>query len=97
MHLKRRRFSQTQWVIVSVILGVAVGYFFPDSKAAGLHASDLQVLSNVFLRLIKMLIAPLIFSTLFIGIAGHGDDLRRVGRLAWRSILYWRGGKERST
>jgi proton glutamate symport protein len=89
MHLKPRRFSQTQWVIVSVILGVAVGYFFPDSKAAGFHASDLQVLSNIFLRLLKMLIAPLIFSTLVIGIAGHGDDLRRVGRLAWRSILYF--------
>ena len=84
-----RRFSQTQWVIVSVILGVAVGYLFPDSKAAGFHASDLQVLSNIFLRLIKMLIAPLIVSTLTIGIAGHGKDLRRVGRLAWRSILYF--------
>src|SRR4051812_6430650 len=72
-----------------MILGVAVGYFFPDSKGAGFHASDLQVLSNIFLRLIKMLIAPLIFSTLVVGIAGHGDDLRRVGRLAWRSILYF--------
>ena len=89
MSLKFRRLSQTRWVIVSMILGVAVGYFFPDSKAAGFHASDLQFLSNIFLRLIKMLIAPLIFSTLLIGIAGHGDDLRRVGRLAWRSILYF--------
>jgi proton glutamate symport protein len=89
MHVKFRRLSQTQWVIISMILGVAVGYFFPDSKAAGFHASDLQVLSNIFLRLIKMLIAPLIFSTLLIGIAGHGDDLRRVGRLAWRSVFYF--------
>ena len=87
--MKLRRLSQTQWVVVSMILGVAAGYFFPDSKAAGLHASDLQVLSNIFLRLIKMLIAPLIFSTLVVGIAGHGDDLKRVGRLAWRSILYF--------
>jgi proton glutamate symport protein len=84
-----RRLSQTQWVIVSMIAGVAVGYFFPDGKAAGFHASDLQVLSNVFLRMIRMLIAPLIVSTLMIGIAGHGDDLRRIGRLAWRSILYF--------
>ena len=89
MSVKSRRLSQTQWVIVSMICGVAVGYFFPDSKAAGFHASDLQVLSNTFLRLIKMLIAPLIFSTLVVGIAGHGDDLKRVGRLAWRSILYF--------
>jgi len=89
MLAKLRRFSQTQWVIVAMILGVAVGFFFPDSKTAGFHASDLQVLSNIFLRLIKMLIAPLIVSTLVVGIAGHGDDLRRVGRLAWRSILYF--------
>jgi proton glutamate symport protein len=89
MSVKSSRLSQTHWVIVSMILGVAVGYFFPDSKAAGFHASDLQVLSNIFLRLIKMLIAPLIFSTLVVGIAGHGDDLKRVGRLAWRSILYF--------
>jgi proton glutamate symport protein len=89
MPVASRRFSQTQWVIVAMILGVAVGYFFPDSKAAGFHASDLQVLSSIFLRMIKMLVAPLIFSMLVVGIAGHGDDLRRVGRLAWRSILYF--------
>ena len=89
MSVKSRRLSQTQWVIVAMICGVAVGYFFPDGKAAGFHAGDLQVLSNIFLRLIKMLIAPLIFSTLVVGIAGHGDDLKRVGRLAWRSILYF--------
>jgi proton glutamate symport protein len=75
--------------MVSMILGVAIGYFFPDSKAARFHAGDLQVLSNMFLRMIKVLIAPLIFSTLVVGIAGHGDDLRRVGRLAWRSMVYF--------
>ena len=84
-----RRLSQTQWIVVATILGVAVGYLFPDSKAAGFHATDLQVLSTIFLRLIKSLIAPLIFSTLVIGVAGHGDDLRRVGRLAFRSIVYF--------
>ncbi|HEV7388931.1 MAG TPA: cation:dicarboxylase symporter family transporter, partial [Gemmatimonadaceae bacterium] len=84
-----RRLSQTQWVIIAMILGVAAGYFFPDGKAAGFHATDLQVLSNIFLRMIKSLIAPLIFSTLVIGIAGHGDDLKRVGRLAFRSIIYF--------
>jgi len=84
-----RRLSQTQWVIVSMIIGVAVGYFFPDGKAAGFHASDLQFLSNICLRTIKMVIAPLIFSTLVVGIAGHGDDLKRVGKLAFRSILYF--------
>lgn len=84
-----RRISQTQWVIIAMITGVAVGYGFPDTSKTGFHASDLQVLSTVFLRMIKSLIAPLLFGTLVVGIAGHGDDLRRVGKLAFRSILYF--------
>ena len=98
MSVALRRLSQTQWVIVAMILGVAVGVLFPDGRAAGpagaggvvgFRATDLEVLSNIFLRLIKSLIAPLIFSTLVVGIAGHGDDLKKVGRLALRSIIYF--------
>jgi proton glutamate symport protein len=90
MPVTLRRISQTQWVLIAMVVGVAVGYFFPDSStAAHFHATDLQVLSNIFLRMIKSLIAPLIFATLVIGIAGHGDDLKRVGRLAFRSIVYF--------
>jgi proton glutamate symport protein len=85
-----RRISQTQWVVVSMIVGVAVGYCFPDGpNTTGFHATDLQVLSSVFLRMIKSLIVPLLFATLVVGIAGHGDDLKRVGRLALRSICYF--------
>ena len=85
-----RRISQTQWVLVAMIAGITVGYFFPDSpNARAFHASDLQVLSTVFLRMIKSLIAPLIFATLVVGIAGHGDDMKRVGKLAFRSIFYF--------
>ncbi len=85
-----RRISQTQWVLISMVLGVLVGYCFPDGpNATGFHATDLQVLSTVFLRMIKSLIVPLLLATLVVGIAGHGDDLSRVGRLAFRSILYF--------
>jgi proton glutamate symport protein len=85
-----RRISQTQWVVVSMIVGVAVGYAFPDGpNTSGFHATDLQVLSSVFLRMIKSLIVPLLFATLVVGIAGHGDDLKRVGKLALRSIVYF--------
>jgi proton glutamate symport protein len=71
-----------------MIVGVAVGYFLPDG-ASGFHATDLQVLSSVFLRMIKSLIVPLLFATLVVGIAGHGDDMKRVGKLALRSIVYF--------
>ena len=86
-----RRITQTQQIVIAMIVGVAVGYFFPDRPAGqtGFQATDLQVLSTVFLRMIKSLIVPLLFGTLVVGIAGHGDDMKRVGKLAFRSIVYF--------
>jgi proton glutamate symport protein len=82
--------SQTRWVVIAMVVGIAIGWLFPDSATnARFHASDLQVLSNIFLRMIKSLVAPLLFGTLVVGIAGHGDDLKRVGKLALRSIIYF--------
>jgi proton glutamate symport protein len=85
------RITQTQQIVIAMVVGVLVGYLFPDHgpDAKGFQATDLQVLSNVFLRMIKSLIVPLLFSTLVVGIAGHGDDMKRVGKLAFRSILYF--------
>src|SRR5689334_4239565 len=87
-----RRISLTQWIMISMVVGIALGYFFPDSARTdhgGWAASDLRILSSVFLRMIKSLIVPLIFSTLVVGIAGHGDDMKKVGKLALRSIIYF--------
>ena len=78
-----RRISLTKWIIFSMVAGIALGQFAPD------FAKELGPISNVFLRMIKSLIAPLLFSTLVIGIAGHGDDLKQVGKLAFRSIVYF--------
>ena len=84
------RVSQTQWVVIAMVIGVAVGWLFPDRPGeTGFRATDLQLLSNIFLRLIKSLVAPLLFGTLVVGIAGHGDDMKRVGKLALRSIIYF--------
>ena len=87
-----RRISLSQWIIISMVVGIAVGWLFPDSARDVHHgwaASDLNVLSSIFLRMIKSLIVPLLFATLVVGIAGHGDDMKRVGRLALRSIVYF--------
>jgi proton glutamate symport protein len=86
-----RRISQTQWIVISMVLGILIGYLFPDRTdgTTGFQATDLQVLSTVFLRMIKSLIVPLLFATLVVGIAGHGDDMKRVGKLAFRSIVYF--------
>ena len=73
-----------------MVVGIAIGWLFPDMPGTtGFHATSLQVGSSIFLRLIKSLIAPLLFGTLVVGIAGHGDDLESVGKLAVRSILYF--------
>ena len=73
-----------------MVVGIAIGWLFPDMPGTtGFHATSLQVGSSIFLRLIKSLIAPLLFGTLVVGIAGHGDDLESVGTLAVRSILYF--------
>src|SRR5512132_1897675 len=78
-----RRISLTQWIIISMIVGVLLGWLAPGFAIA------LKPLSTIFLNMIKSLIAPLLFATLVVGIAGHGDDMKRVGKLAFRSIIYF--------
>src|SRR5437762_5213400 len=87
-----RRISLSQWIFISMVLGILVGWAYPNaerSQHGGWAATDLAVLSNIFLLMIKSLIVPLLFATLVVGIAGHGDDMKRVGRLAFRSIVYF--------
>jgi proton glutamate symport protein len=78
-----RRVTLTQWIVIAAVIGIALGIFFPA------FAVSLDPLSQIFLRMIKSLIVPLIFSTLVVGIAGHGDDMKKVGRLALRSLIYF--------
>jgi proton glutamate symport protein len=78
-----RRIPLTSWILISMVVGVLIGTFAPD------FAMTLKPLSTVFLRMIKSIIVPLIFGTLVVGIAGHGDDMKRVGRLALKSIIYF--------
>jgi len=64
-------------------VGILIGWLAPG------FAVELRPLSTVFLRMIKSVVVPIIFGTLVIGIAGHGDDLKRIGRLAIKSIGYF--------
>ena len=65
-----------------IVAGAEFGVDFPEI------AKNMQFLSDIFVRLIKAIIAPLIFATLVNGIAGH-NDLKLIGRLGWKSILYF--------
>jgi proton glutamate symport protein len=74
--------SLTTWILVCMVAGAEFGYDVPEV------AKKLQVFSDIFLRMIKTIIAPLLFSTLVVGIAGHAD-IKQIGRMGWKSLLYF--------
>src|SRR2546429_5945403 len=78
-----RRISLSQWIILAMVAGILFGWQCPAA------ALQLKVVSTIFLHLIKCIIVPLIFATLVVGIAGHTDDMKAVGRLALKSIVYF--------
>jgi proton glutamate symport protein len=77
-----RRRTLTPWIFVAMVAGAELGF---DAPAFAIH---LRVFSDIFLRLIKTIVAPLIFATLVTGIAGH-DDLKSVGRMGIKSLVYF--------
>ncbi len=82
MNWNNLKTSLTFWIVVALIAGVLTGIFFPE------FAKNMDVFSKIFLKLIKTIVAPLLFSTLIMGIAGHAD-MKQVGRMGWKSILYF--------
>ncbi len=76
------RRTLTPWIFAAMIAGAAIGF---DAPVFAVH---LRVFSDIFLRLIKTIVAPLILATLITGIAGHGD-LKQVGRMGIKSLVYF--------
>ena len=76
------RRSLTLWIVLSMLVGIEVGH---DTPGVALH---LKVLSDAFLRLVKTIIAPLVFATLVVGIAGHAN-LKQVGRMGLKALVYF--------
>lgn len=74
--------SLTAWILISMVVGGEIGYDLPEVGV------KLQVLSKVFLKLIKTIIAPLLFGTLVVGIAGH-SNLKQIGRMGLKSLIYF--------
>jgi len=77
-----RRPSLTTWILIAIGVGGAFGYFFPAA------ATELRILSTIFIRLVRTIVAPLLFATLVVGIAGHGN-LKQVGRMGVKAIVYF--------
>ena len=78
-----KKLTLTHWIFIALVVGIGLGYACPT------WAPAYQVLSNIFLRLIKSIIAPILFGTLVVGIAGHTTDMKQVGKLALKSIFYF--------
>lgn len=72
----------TTWILVSIIIGIFLGYDYHNVAIA------LKPLSQGFIKLIKTIVGPILFATLVYGIAGQ-SDLKQVGRMAWKSMLYF--------
>jgi proton glutamate symport protein len=81
VHAARRR-TLTTSIVVAIVVGAEIGNDFPAVATA------LRVFSQIFLRLIRAIIAPLIFATLVVGIAGHAN-LRQVGRMGVKALVYF--------
>src|SRR5438105_8362358 len=77
-----KRISLTAWIFIGMAAGVALGIVAPDI------AKQFGPASSVFLRLIRSIIAPLLFGTLVVGIGG-GGDMKQMGRIGGKAILYF--------
>src|SRR5262249_52653868 len=88
----KRKFPPAATILVAMVIGIIIGYMilvqFPDKKTAAQIAGYISIMSDVFLRLIKMLIGPLVFSTLVVGIA-HMGDAASVGRVFVKALAWF--------
>jgi aerobic C4-dicarboxylate transport protein len=85
------------WVLIGMLLGIVVGYLTPASAPAAFTAfgheyhfagTDLKPISDAFIRMIRMMITPIIFTTVVVGLAGLGN-LKRLGRIGFKSLVYF--------
>src|SRR5436305_10602574 len=88
------RSKLTTIILIGMVLGILVGYachtLWPDPKSAKTIADYISTITDVFLRLIKMIIAPLVFSTLVVGVSHMGDP-KAVGRIGAKAMSWFVG------
>lgn len=82
MSTGKKKIGLTTQILIGLILGAIIGYVLPD------FAKSLKPIGDGFVRMIKMIVVPLIFSTLVMGIAGTGD-FKKLGRLGLKSIIWF--------
>ncbi|MFM2259365.1 MAG: hypothetical protein RLZZ424_1339, partial [Bacteroidota bacterium] len=81
----------TVYIVIAMVVGAILGYFIHESKdqaTIDAFAKNIKLLTTIFLRLVQMIIAPLVFTTLVVGIAKLGD-LKTVGRVGGKALLWF--------
>ncbi len=77
-----KRLSITAWIFIALLIGIVLGVFFPE------FSKDFAPVSNIFLRLIRSIVGPLLFGTLVYGISSSGE-LKTMGRIALKAVTYF--------
>jgi Na+/H+-dicarboxylate symporter len=88
-----KKIGLTGWILIAMLAGLGVGllvHYNATAKQVERFSGGISVVTDIFLRLIKMIIAPLVFSTLVVGIAKLGD-IKAVGRIGGRTLLWFLG------
>lgn len=88
-----KKIGLTGWILIAMAAGIVPGILFhynASAKSIDSFSSNISIVTDVFLRLIKMIIAPLVFSTLVVGIAKLGD-VKTVGRVGGKTLLWFIG------
>jgi Na+/H+-dicarboxylate symporter len=87
--MAKKKRNLTTWILIGMVAGIAVGYAchiaFPDPQTAKMVSGYISLVTDIFLRLIKMIIAPLVFSTLVVGVA-HMGDTGTIGRIGLKTM-----------
>ena len=88
-----KKIGLTGWILIAMVAGTATGIIIHESVSANRiesFSSSISIITDIFLRLIKMIIAPLVFSTLVVGIAKLGD-IKTVGRIGGKTLIWFLG------
>ena len=83
--MKKLKISLATQILIGLILGIAVGAIFYGNANVQTY---LQPIGDIFLNLIKMIVVPIIISTLIVGVAGTGD-MKQLGRLGGKTLIYF--------
>lgn len=90
-HQKTKKSKLTLYILVGMVLGIIVGYYVHENYGPGtqkVFSDNAKLLTTIFLRMVQMIIAPIVFATLVVGIAKLGD-MKTVGRVGGKAMLWF--------